>query len=154
MNLSGHRFTQNSNLRLQGFLSYQTNKDRSKINAYPHQKITKKSSTILVCLVGQKFLKCLVGILGWHYRFILNLSMQLCIEYLLSTTFEKNLLCYCESDCALNHASSIKKVSNFVSDEIICFRIVKVSKSQNQFFLKLHCPRNERNIWQNSALAS
>ena len=31
---------------------------------------------------------------------------------------------------------------------------VKVSKYQKQFFLKLHCPQNERNIRQNSALAS
>ena len=29
---------------------------------------------------------------------------------------------------------------------------LKVSKSQKHFFLKLHCPQNERNIWQNSAL--
>ena len=29
---------------------------------------------------------------------------------------------------------------------------LKVSKSQMHFFLKLHCPKNERNIWQNSAL--
>ena len=28
---------------------------------------------------------------------------------------------------------------------------LKVSKSQKYFFLKLHCPKNERNIWQNSA---
>ena len=26
--------------------------------------------------------------------------------------------------------------------------LLKVSKSQKQFFLKLHCPKNERNIWQ------
>ena len=31
---------------------------------------------------------------------------------------------------------------------------VKVSRSQKHFFLKLHCPKNERYIWQNSALAS
>ena len=31
---------------------------------------------------------------------------------------------------------------------------VKVSKSQKQFFLQLHCPKNEGNIWQNSALWS
>ena len=31
---------------------------------------------------------------------------------------------------------------------------VKVSKSLNIFFLKLHCPKNKRYIWQNSALAS
>ena len=31
---------------------------------------------------------------------------------------------------------------------------VKVSKSQKQFFLKLHCPKNERNLKQNSALWS
>ena len=29
---------------------------------------------------------------------------------------------------------------------------IKVSKSQKQFFLKLHCPKNEQNIRQNSAL--
>ena len=29
---------------------------------------------------------------------------------------------------------------------------LKVNKSQKQFFLKLHCPKNERNIRQNSAL--
>ena len=31
---------------------------------------------------------------------------------------------------------------------------LKVSKSQKHFFLKLHCPKNELNIRQNSALAS
>ena len=31
---------------------------------------------------------------------------------------------------------------------------LKVSKSQKQFFLKLHCPRNEQNTRQNSALWS
>ena len=31
-------------------------------------------------------------------------------------------------------------------------KLLKVSKSQKHFFLKLHCPKNERNIWQNSAL--
>ena len=29
--------------------------------------------------------------------------------------------------------------------------LLKVSKSQNHFFLKLHCPQNERKIRQNSA---
>ena len=32
--------------------------------AYTHQQITKKSTTILVCLVGQKSGKILVDILG------------------------------------------------------------------------------------------
>ena len=32
-------------------------------------------------------------------------------------------------------------------------RIVKVSKYQKHFFLKLHCPKDERNIRQNYALA-
>ena len=31
---------------------------------------------------------------------------------------------------------------------------LKVSKSQKHFFSKLHCPKNERNIRQNSALES
>ena len=33
-------------------------------------------------------------------------------------------------------------------------QILKVGKSQNQFFLNLHCPKNERNITQNFALWS
>ena len=32
--------------------------------------------------------------------------------------------------------------------------LLKVSKSQKHFFLKIHCPKNERNIWQNSTLWS
>ena len=32
--------------------------------------------------------------------------------------------------------------------------IIKVYKSQKHLFLKLHCPKNERIIWQNSALES
>jgi hypothetical protein len=36
----------------------------AKKTAYNHQKITKKSATILVCLVGQKSLQFLVGFLG------------------------------------------------------------------------------------------
>jgi hypothetical protein len=31
-------------------------------------------------------------------------------------------------------------------------RVLKVSKSQKHFFLKLHCPKTEQNIRQNSAL--
>ena len=31
-------------------------------------------------------------------------------------------------------------------------KYLKVSKSQKQFFLKFHCPKNEGNIRQNSAL--
>ena len=34
------------------------------------------------------------------------------------------------------------------------WNILKVSKSQKQFFLKLLFPKNERNIRQNSALES
>ena len=32
--------------------------------------------------------------------------------------------------------------------------VLKVSKSQKHYFLKLHFPKNELNIWQNSARAS
>ena len=35
-----------------------------------------------------------------------------------------------------------------------CLFLLKFSKSQKYFFLKLHCPKNERNFRQNSALAS
>ena len=41
---------------VQGFLPYQTNKDRRQKTAYTYPKITKKSATILVFMVGQKFL--------------------------------------------------------------------------------------------------
>jgi hypothetical protein len=34
------------------------------------------------------------------------------------------------------------------------FFCLKVSLSQKQFFFKLHCPKNERNIRQNSAPAA
>ena len=33
-------------------------------------------------------------------------------------------------------------------------QILKVSKSQKQFFLKLHCPPKDLHFWQISALAS
>ena len=36
----------------------------------------------------------------------------------------------------------------------VVWMLLKVSKSQKHFFLKLHCQKNEQNIWQNSALAS
>jgi len=36
----------------------------AKKTAYTHQKITKKSALILVCLVGQESEKLFVGILG------------------------------------------------------------------------------------------
>ena len=38
--------------------------------------------------------------------------------------------------------------------DTISLPFLKVSKSQNIFFLKLHCPKNEQNIRQNSALES
>ena len=49
-----------------------------------------------------------------------------------------------------------EKVSNFVS-KLLSFpfqyvRLLKVSKSQKHFFLKLHCPKNEQNIRQSSPL--
>ena len=34
------------------------------------------------------------------------------------------------------------------------FLLLKVNKSQKDFLLKFHCPKNERNIRQNSALES
>ena len=47
-------------------------------------------------------------------------------------------------------------LSNSLHLRVTFFRTsrLKVSKSQRHFFLKLYCPKNELNIWQNSALAS
>ena len=36
--------------------------------------------------------------------------------------------------------------------ELLIIFYLEVSKSQKQLFLKLHCPKNEQIIWQNSAL--
>ena len=41
--------------------------------------------------------------------------------------------------------------ANQMSKKVL-LQLVKVSKSQKHFFLKLYCPKNERNIRQNSAL--
>ena len=43
--------------------------------------------------------------------------------------------------------SKIHQMGNILSS-------LKVSKSQKHYFLTPHCPKNKRNIWQNSALAS
>ena len=48
-------------------------------------------------------------------------------------------------------------ISKFESKNVriadqIKLKLVKVSRSQNQFLLKLHCPKNERNMRQNSDL--
>ena len=65
MHLWGHRFSQNANQKLQGFLPYQTNKDRSTFFLVIFWWLYAVFlATILVCLLGQKSLKCLVGILG------------------------------------------------------------------------------------------
>ena len=49
----------------------------------------------------------------------------------------------------LNYTSLVKTRLNF---RISNLSVLKVSKSQKHFFLKLHCPKHERNIRQNSAL--
>jgi hypothetical protein len=37
---------------------------------------------------------------------------------------------------------------------VVILASLKVTKSQKQFFLKLHCPKNKRNIRQNSGPAN
>ena len=54
--------------------------------------------------------------------------------------------------CAVLNRSSFLLI-NFIHPVCMTY-LVKVSKSQKKFFLKLHCPKNERNITQNSALES
>ena len=49
---------------------------------------------------------------------------------------------------------SLPKHSGRISLLTSQFLPLKVSKSQKHFFLKLHCPKNERNIRQNSAQES
>ena len=61
MNLWGHRFSQNANLKLQGFLPYQTNKDRSqKKTAYTQQKTIKKCHN--PCLFGRAEILVIFGL--------------------------------------------------------------------------------------------
>ena len=56
------------------------------------------------------------------------------------TTYVDSKECYLLSRCLLESQNLLREI--------------KVSKSQKHFFLKLHCPKNERNIWQNYALHS
>ena len=57
----------------------------------------------------------------------------------------------------MNEKQTSEVSSIFLSKEMYfffhcMFTNLKVRKSQKQFFLKLHCPKNERNVRQNSAL--
>ena len=76
MNLWGHRFSQNANQKLQGILPYYTNKDRwiffcdFLVSVGSFLAI----AMILICLVGQKSLKFLVGILGQTMTSLFNLD--------------------------------------------------------------------------------
>ena len=56
MNLGGHHFSQNANQKLQGFLPYQTNKDRSTFLGDFLVSVGIFLAMTLVCLVGQKSL--------------------------------------------------------------------------------------------------
>ena len=47
-----------------------------------------------------------------------------------------------------------EKATKFCDISTSDLSYVKVSKSQKHFFLKFHCPKNEQNIRQNSALES
>jgi hypothetical protein len=56
-------------------------------------------------------------------------------------------------------SSEVKSLACETSEVTSVFTIsmadwLEVSKSQKQFFLKLHCPQNDRQFWQISALAS
>ena len=62
MNLWGHRFPKNANLKLQKFLPYQTNKDCSQKTAYTHQKIAKNVLWSLFVWQGRNAL-----IFGLHF---------------------------------------------------------------------------------------
>ena len=42
-------------------------------------------------------------------------------------------------------------VKGILLKKVLSSELLKVSKSQKDFFLTLHCPKNERNITQNSA---
>ena len=65
MNLWGHRFSQNANHKLQGFLPY-PNKDRNTFFGWCFGQCSVGIflTTILVCLIGQKSLWFLICILG------------------------------------------------------------------------------------------
>ena len=61
MNLGGHRFSQNANQKLQEFLSYQTNKDRSQTNSIHSQKNHKKKCYD-PCLFGRAEILVIFGL--------------------------------------------------------------------------------------------
>ena len=51
-------------------------------------------------------------------------------------------------------AAAVASEWRFPSIEFSIVVLLKVNISQKHFFLILHCPKNEGNIWQNSARAS
>ena len=51
-----------------------------------------------------------------------------------------------------NYSQNLHLFGNNSNDNMEKKGSLKVYKSQKHFFLKLHCPKNERNIRQNSAL--
>ena len=61
--------------------------------------------------------------------------------------------------CNFNYGVQNKAIETYKRHPVVALYISKcllaykkVNKSKKHFFLKLHCPKTKRNIWQNSAL--
>ena len=79
-----------------------------------------------------------------------DLSKQLINEQELRRSLENRLKSLeMQAASVASNTATTTTVRNFLL--YFCF-VIKVSKYQKHFFLKLHCPKNERKIRQDSAL--
>ena len=90
-------------------------------------------------------------------KWVANMQRDLCYFNFVSLKFF--WISFLNSETLLIRINFYTKKNKFLPNQVVLtclptyFFQVKVSKSQTHFFLKLHCPKNKRNIWQNSALA-
>ena len=92
---------------------------------------------------------------GGNYAHQMSHFWHFCV--LCHVNFQKLLNLFYSSKIANFHNFTFSNKLNFFPIAIcisLSLRLLKVGKSQKHFFLKLHWPKNERNIWQNYALAA
>ena len=94
--------------------------------------------------------KCLTGIVvyGWPLSLGQFNSYLLYLSWVVYLISQKQCL-NCRVDWKICRV--VIMLLSWIFSSEIC--MIKVCKSQKHFFLKFHCPKNKRNIWQNSALA-
>ena len=92
-----------------------------------------------------------IGTVGIFTQLLLINTLTMCIPI-------RGQICPSHRFVSAKHVHEVKERKSSVTQRDVCeepavfLSAVKVSKSQKHFFLKFHCPKNKRNIRQNSAL--